>query len=102
MLSAAEGLPHFLIWRSCVCSDAMSSESLVTHEERSTRLFLAPTTCHVGSSASRLLVAAETFIELDGFVELKEFREKEEGKRLYFGASGYLAGLFRKISSAND
>jgi len=64
----------------------MSFESLITHEERSTRLFLTFITCHVDSSTSRLLVIVETFIELDEFVELtrfielKKFQEKEENE----------------------
>ncbi len=82
----------------------MFSES-ITHEERSTRLFLALITCHVGSSMFRLLVVVETFIELGGFVELKrfielkKFRKKKKNERLSFDASEYLIDLFRKISS---
>jgi len=58
----------------------MSSESLITHEERLTHLFLTFITCHVDSSTSRLLVVIEIFIELDEFIESKKFREKEESE----------------------
>ncbi len=64
----------------------MSSESLITHEERLTHLFLTFITCHVDSSTSRLLVFVEMFIELDEFVELmrfielKKFQKKEENE----------------------
>jgi len=64
----------------------MSSESLITHEEQSTRLFLTFITCHVDSLTSRLLVVVEMFIELDEFVELtkfiklKKFKKKEENE----------------------
>ncbi len=83
----------------------MSSESLITHEERSTCLFLTLITCHVDLLTSQLLVIVEMFIELDEFVELikfielKKFREKEENERLSFNASEYLIYLFQKISS---
>jgi len=83
----------------------MSSESLITHEEQSTRLFLTFITCHVDSLTSRLFVIVETFIELNEFVELlrfielKKFKEKEENERLSFDASKYLINLFQKISS---
>jgi len=105
MLSITESLSHFLIWHFCVCSDIMSSESLITHEEQLTHLFLTFITCHVDSSTSRLLVIVETFIELDEFIKLKKFieskkfKEKEESKQLYFNASEYLIDLFQKISS---
>ncbi len=111
MLLIIKNLSHFLIWHFCVCSDIMSSESLITHEERLTRLFLTFITCQVDSSMSRLLVVVKTFIELDEFVkltkfveltkfiELKKFKEKEENERLSFNASEYLINLFQKISS---
>jgi len=105
MLSVTESLSHFLIWRFCVCSDVMSSESLITHEEWLTHFFLTFITCYVDSSTSRLLVIVEMFIELDEFVELKKFieskkfRKKEESERLYFDASEYLIDLFQKTSS---
>jgi len=83
----------------------MSSESLIMHEERSTRLFLTFITCHVDLLMSRLLVIVEMFIELDEFVELtrfielKKFQKKEENQQLSFNASKYLIDLFQKISS---
>ncbi len=83
----------------------MSSKSLTTHKEQSTRLFLTFITCHVDLSMSWLLVVVKTFIELDEFVEfakfieVKKFREKEENERLSFNASKYLINLFQKISS---
>jgi len=83
----------------------MSSESLIMHEERSTRLFLTFITCHVDLLMSRLLVIVEMFIELDEFVELtrfielKKFQKKEENQQLSFDASKYLIDLFQKISS---
>jgi len=64
----------------------MSSESLITHEEQLTRLFLTFITCHVDSLMFQLLVVVKTFIELDEFIkltrfiELKKFKEKEENE----------------------
>jgi len=64
----------------------MFSESLITLEEQSTRLFLTFITCHVDSLTSRLLVVIKTFIELNEFIELmrfielKKFRKKEENE----------------------
>jgi len=64
----------------------MSSESLITHEKRSTRLFLTFITCHIDSLMFQLLVIIKMFIELDKFIELKKFieskkfRKKEESK----------------------
>ncbi len=106
MLSAIDDLSRFLIGRSWIRSGVVSSESLLTQEERSTRLFLIPTICQAGLSAIRLRVFSMTVAELEGFVEpkgfvepeefveSKEFRDSEEGVRLYLGASGYLNGLF--------
>jgi len=72
----------------------MSSESLIMHKKRSTRLFLTFITCHVDLSTSRLLVVVETFIELTRFIELKKFKEKEKNEQLSFDASKYLINLF--------
>ncbi len=105
MLLVIKSLSHFLIWHFCVCSNIMSSESLIMHEEQSTRLFLTFITCHVDSSTSRLLVVVKTFIELDEFIELtrfielKKFKKKEENEQLSFNASEYVIDLFWKISS---
>jgi len=77
----------------------MSSESLITHEEQSTHLFLTLITYHVDLSMSRLLVIVKTFIELMRFIELKKFKEKEENEQLSFNVSEYLIDLFQKISS---
>ncbi len=105
MLLVVENLLHFLIWHFCVCSDVMSSESLITLEEQLTHLFLTLITCHVDSSMSRLLVVVKMFIELNEFIELtrfielKKFKEKEENEWLSFNASEYLINLFQKISS---
>jgi len=49
----------------------MLFESLITHEEQLTHLFLTFITCHIDSSTSRLLVIIKTFIEL------KKFKKKE-------------------------
>ncbi len=105
MLLVIKSLSHFLIWHFYVCSDIMSSESLITHEEQSTHLFLTFITCHVDLLMSRLLVVVKTFIELNEFVELarfiefKKFKEKEENEQLSFNTSEYLINLFQKISS---
>jgi len=78
----------------------MSFESLITYEERLTRLFLTFITCHVDLLTSQLLVVVKTFIEFDEFIklmrfiELKKFKEKEENEQLSFNASEYLINLF--------
>ncbi len=105
MLLIIKSLSHFLIYCFCVCLDIMSSELLITHEERLTHLFLTFITCHVDSLMSQLLVIIETFVELNEFIELtrfielKKFKKKEENERLSFNASKYLINLFQKISS---
>ncbi len=105
MLLIIESLLHFLIWHFCVCSDVISSESLITHEEQLTHLFLTFITCHVDLLMSRLLIIIKTFIELNEFIELtrfiefKKFKKKEKNKWLFFDVSEYLIDLFQKISS---
>ncbi len=75
MLLIIESLSHFLIWCFYICSDVMSFESLITHEEWLTHLFLTFITCHVDLLMSWLLVVIKTFIELDEFIELTKFIE---------------------------
>ncbi len=105
MLLVIKNLSYFLIYCFYICSDIMSSESLITYEEWSTCLFLTFITCYIDSLTSRLLVIVKMFIELNEFVELmrfiklKKFRKKEENEQLSFNASEYLINLFQKISS---
>ncbi len=123
MLSIIESLSRLLICRFWLCSSDVSSESLLTQEKRSTRLFLTSIICHVDSWATRLRVFSTTVVELDEFAELREFVNFEEfveleefiepeefiksaklegseelknyeSVRLYLGASEYLNDLF--------
>ncbi len=106
MLSIIDDLSRFLIERFWICSDVVSSESLLTQEKRSTRLFLISTICQVDSSAIQLHVFSMTvaelerfieskeFIESEEFVESKEFRDSEKSVQLYLDVSEYLNNLF--------
>ncbi len=106
MLSIIDDLSRFLIERSWIRSDVVSSESLLTQEKRSTRLFLISTTCQADSSAIRLRVFSMTvaelekfvepkeFVESEEFVESKEFRNSKKSVRLYLDVSEYLNDLF--------
>ncbi len=100
MLSIIENLSRFLIERFWICSDVVSSESLLTQEKRSTRLFLISTICQVNSSAIQLRVfnttvaELERFVESEKFIESEEFRDSKKGARLYLDVSEYLNDLF--------
>ncbi len=100
MLSIIDDLSRFLIERFWICSDVVSSESLLMQEKRSTRLFLISTICQVDSSAIQLRVFSMTVAELEKFVESKEFVESEEFRdseksvQLYLDVSEYLNDLF--------
>ena len=106
MLSIIDDLSCFLIERFWICSDVISSESLLTQEKRSTRLFLISTTCQADSSAIQLRVFSMTvaelerfveskeFVEPEEFVESKEFKNSEKSVQLYLDISKYLNDLF--------
>ncbi len=106
MLSIIDDLSHFLIERFWICSDVVSSESLLTQEKRSTRLFLISTICQADLSAIQLRVFSMTvaelerfieskeFVEPEEFVESKEFRDSEKSMQLYLDVSEYLNNLF--------
>ncbi len=106
MLLIIDDLSRFLIERFWICSDVVSSESLLTQEKRSTRLFLISTICQADSSAIQLRVFSMTvaelerfvepkeFIESEEFVESKEFRNSEKSVWLYLDISEYLNDLF--------
>ncbi len=106
MLSIIDDLSRFLIERFWICSDVISSESLLTQEKRSTRLFLISTICQADSSAIQLRVFSMTvaefkkfveskeFVESEKFVESKEFRDSEKSVQLYLDISEYLNDLF--------
>ncbi len=106
MLSIIDDLSHFLIERFWICSDVVSSESLLTQEKRSTRLFLISTICQAGLSAIQLhvfsmtvaelekFVESKEFVEPEEFVESKEFKDSEKSVQLYLDVSEYLNDLF--------
>ncbi len=106
MLLIIDDLSRFLIERFWICSDVVSSESLLTQEKRSTRLFLISTICQADSSAIQLCVFSMTvaelkkfvelkeFVESEEFIESKEFRDSEKSVQLYLDVSEYLNNLF--------
>jgi len=75
------------------------------HKKRSTRLFLTSIICHVDLTSrlrvfNMMIAELKKFIEsaksveLNEFVELREFRNSEKSARLYFNAFEYLINLF--------
>ncbi len=106
MLSIIDDLSHFLIEYFWICSDVVSSESLLTQKKRSTHLFLISTICQADSSAIQLhvfsmtvaelerFVESKEFIESEKFIESKEFRDSEKNVQLYLDVSEYLNDLF--------
>ncbi len=106
MLLIINDLSHFLIECFWICSDVVSSESLLTQEKRSTRLFLIFTICQADSLTIQLrvfsMIVAELkrffeskeFVESEEFVESKEFRNNEKSVQLYLNVSEYLNDLF--------
>ncbi len=106
MLSIIDDLSYFLIKRFWICSDVVSSESLLTQEKRSTHLFLTSTICQADLSAIQLCIFSMTvaelekfieskeFIESEEFIKSKEFRDSEKSVQLYLDVSEYLNNLF--------
>ena len=106
MLLIINNLSHFLIERFWICSDVVSSESLLTQEKRLTHLFLISTICQADSSAIQLHVFSMTvaefkkfielkeFVESEEFIESKEFKDSEKSVQLYLNVSKYLNDLF--------
>ncbi len=106
MLLIINDLSHFLIKRFWICSDVVSSESLLTQEKRLTHLFLIFTICQADSSAIQLRVFSMTvaelkrfieskeFVESEEFIESKEFKDSEKSVQLYLDISEYLNDLF--------
>ncbi len=98
MLSIIESLSHFLIERFWICSDIVSSESLLTQEKRLTRLFLIFTICQADLSVIQLhvfnmivaelekFIESKEFVESEKFIESKEFRDSKKNVRLYLDA----------------
>ncbi len=112
MLLIIKNLSCFLIKHFWICSDVVSSESLLTQKKRLTHLFLISTICQADSSAIQLhvfnmtvvefkkfiefkeFIESEEFIKSKEFIESKKFRDSEKNAQLYLDASEYLNDLF--------